>query len=367
MSAAFRLRVQILAFAVIAALGISYVAATYVGVPRLLGLSGYHVTVDLPRAGGLFDNAEVTYRGVPIGRVEDLQAGPDGVRAEAVITTDLDVPRDLEVLVRNRSAIGEQYLDLRPTGADGPFLADGDRLSVVEDDLPMPLDRLMTDVVAFNESVPTGDLRRVVTELYDASQGTGDDLRVLLGASTDLVRRASDGFAATTSLIHHGSAALRTQAAGSEDIRSFSADLRLVADALVASDENINQLISSTPGAAREIGRLVTEVGAPLASLFDDLLTLNGVLAGRRTELADVLGNAPDVIDAYYASLTGDVVRMGLVTNVTAPVPCTTGYDATPRREGHVTSDASLRTEVRCRSPLVRGSAAAPHDDRGVR
>lgn len=364
MTSAFRLRVQIAAFGVIAALGVSYVAATYVGLPRLVGLDGYRVTVELPRAGGLFENAEVTYRGVPIGRVEDLDAGPDGVQARVVITADVDVPRDVDVLVRNRSAIGEQYLDLRPTGPGGPFLAEGDTLSAAEDDLPLPLDRLLGNVVAFNESVPAKDLRRVVAELDDASRGAGADLRVLLAASTELVRQASAGFDATASLIEHGATVLRTQVAGSADIRSFSSDLRLVAAALADSDSSINELISNAPGAAREVTRLVTEVGAPMATLFDDLLTLNGLLATRRLELAEVLESAPAVIDAYDSVLDGDRLRMGVVANLGDPLPCTTGYDATPRRPGQTTSEGRLRMGVRCRSPLVRGASAAPHDER---
>ncbi|KAA1426139.1 MlaD family protein [Nocardioides antri] len=361
---ALRLRLQITAFVVIAALGITYVAATYVGVPRLVGLAGYHVTVEMPRAGGLFQNAEVTYRGVPVGRVEEMRAGPEGVRAEVVITSDIDIPRAVEVLVRTRSAIGEQYLDLRPTEAGGRSLVDGDTLTVTEERLPIPLEDLMGDLVAFNESVPTRDLRRVVTELYDATQGTGDDLRVLLDASSGLVRHASDGFAATSSLIHKGEAVLRTQVENSDHIRSFSADLRLIAETLAASDRSIDDLISRAPGAARQFGRLITEIGAPLSGLFGDLLTLNGVLASRRAEIADVLGRAPYVIDAYSSALQGGFLRMGLVANVTDPVPCTTGYGETARREGLETSDGRLRTDVRCQSPLVRGASGAPNDER---
>jgi len=360
----FKLRMQITAFVVIAALGVTYVAATYVGVPRLVGLSGYHVTVDLPRAGGLFQNAEVTYRGVPIGRVEEMRASPEGVRAEVVITTDLDVPRDVEVLVRTRSAIGEQYLDLRPQGTDGPTLADGDLLTVTEDRLPIPLDGLMRNLVEFNESVSTRDLRRVVHELYDATQGTGDDLHVLLEASSGLVREANDGFEATASLIDNGEAVLQTQVENSAYIRSLSSDLRLIAETLADSDATINDLISRAPGAARQFGGLITEVGAPLAGLFGDLLSLNEVLASRRVELADVLGRAYGVIDAYAAATEGGILRMGLITNVTDPVPCTNGYEATPRHNGLATSEGALRTDVRCQSPMVRGSGGAPHDER---
>ena len=57
-------KLQVLAFLVVSILGVTYVGVRYVGLgERLLG-GGYVVHVDLARAGGIFPNAPVTYRGV---------------------------------------------------------------------------------------------------------------------------------------------------------------------------------------------------------------------------------------------------------------------------------------------------------------
>ena len=61
-------------------LGMSYLGFKYVGLDRLILGSGYDVAADFKDSGGIFVNAEVTYRGVAVGRVSDMKLIDDGVR-----------------------------------------------------------------------------------------------------------------------------------------------------------------------------------------------------------------------------------------------------------------------------------------------
>ena len=63
-------RIQIVVFAVIAVLAIGYTGFHYANLGRLLGLRGYYVVqMELANGGGIFPQADVTYRGVSVGRV----------------------------------------------------------------------------------------------------------------------------------------------------------------------------------------------------------------------------------------------------------------------------------------------------------
>lgn len=107
------LRIKLIAFALLTVVGLSYVAVRYVHVGD--SLSGtYTVYADLPATGGLFANAPVSYRGVPVGRIRGVELHGDGVRAELRIDGGIRIPADLRAVVAHRSAVGEQYLDLRP-------------------------------------------------------------------------------------------------------------------------------------------------------------------------------------------------------------------------------------------------------------
>ncbi len=117
-------------------LGISYVSARYVGLGDLLLGAGYVVTADFDESGGIFENAEVTYRGVAVGRVDRLRLADDGVHVDLRIDSGVEVPKDTMAVVENRSAVGEQYVDLQPRTQGGPFLAAGDRID--DDATPHP-------------------------------------------------------------------------------------------------------------------------------------------------------------------------------------------------------------------------------------
>src|SRR5262249_27081243 len=118
-------KLQVLAFLVAGLIGVVYVGVTYVGLgDRLLG-RGYLVYADFAEAGGIFANAPVTYRGVPVGRVEAVMLHDHGARVRMRIDDGVRVSRDARAVVGQRSAVGEQFLDLRPETDAGPYLTDG--------------------------------------------------------------------------------------------------------------------------------------------------------------------------------------------------------------------------------------------------
>src|SRR4051812_50062470 len=95
----------------------AYLGFNYVGLDRVILGGGYEVAADFRDSGGIFVNAEVTYRGVAVGRVTDMELVDDGVRVTLRIDPGADpVPADTEAAVATRSAAGAQYVILRPTG-----------------------------------------------------------------------------------------------------------------------------------------------------------------------------------------------------------------------------------------------------------
>ncbi|WP_039947076.1 MlaD family protein, partial [Streptomyces sp. NRRL S-118] len=115
-------RLKNLAFLLVGVLVLGFVAVRYADLGRYAGLSDhYTVRVRLDATGGLFTHSDVTYRGVSVGRVGPIHLTDDGVEAELRIDESAPpIPADLEAVVASLSAVGEQYIDLRPAGSDGP-------------------------------------------------------------------------------------------------------------------------------------------------------------------------------------------------------------------------------------------------------
>src|SRR4029078_5123801 len=92
---------------VLASVGVRYVG----GGERWFG-GTYVVRAEFAEAGGIFTNAAVTYRGVPVGRVGPITLHGDGVLVELRLDGQVRVPADVRAVVADRSAVGEQYVDL---------------------------------------------------------------------------------------------------------------------------------------------------------------------------------------------------------------------------------------------------------------
>src|SRR6516225_10415324 len=98
-------RIQLVVFAVIAVLVIGYTGFHYANLGRLFGARGYYtVQMELASAGGIFPQADVTYRGVSVGRVGVVRLTPTGVEADLKISNSAPpIPANLRASVADLS------------------------------------------------------------------------------------------------------------------------------------------------------------------------------------------------------------------------------------------------------------------------
>lgn len=353
-------KAKLFVFMALAMVTTTFLAAQYVGLDRYVG--GYRITVELSEAGGLFDNSEVTYRGVPVGRVESLVATDNGALAVVRIKPGSpDLPADVEARVVNRSAIGEQYLDLRGGPLGGDKLGEGDRLTVSADGLPPALDGLLRSGRDFVASVPSDALTTVIDETYDLSRGNGQHLARLVETSSDFARTADKNFLVSASLIRSSGTVLATQEASAESFQSFSKDMALLAHALADQDDAWRTLIEQTPAAARELGLLFSTVGQPLGDLMGNLVSTAQVFGTNAAGVKETLIKLPEGISITYAVMTAKGLRMGVTPTFFNPLPCVNGYGATQLRPGLDTSPGKpFNTQAGCAVPPSAGNVRGP-------
>ena len=185
------IKVRLIAFVVLSAVGIVYVAGSFLGVTdRLLG-RGLKLHATLPTSGGLFVGSEVTIRGVKVGKVSRMEVIPSGVRVDLALEDETKVPLDTTIHVHNLSAVGEQYLDLRPHANKGPYAEAGDTFAGDADSLPMSEEQLLTELDAMVSSVDGNELSSVISELGQMFRGSADPLRRMVDSGTTFVDAAA--------------------------------------------------------------------------------------------------------------------------------------------------------------------------------
>jgi phospholipid/cholesterol/gamma-HCH transport system substrate-binding protein len=349
-------RIQVLVFIAVSLLGVAYVGVRYVGLGDALLHRSYSVGLELPAAGGIFPNASVAYRGVPIGRVGDVRLdggglGGDGVRVTLRIDRDVRVPSDLLAVVAQRSAVGEQYVDLRPNSDGGPYLRDGDTIPRERASIPLPMETLLSGLDALVRSVGVENLSIVVDELGRAFAGNEAALRTLLDANSALLHDANQHLPELVDLIHNGQTVLDTQADSADAIKRWAAALARLSQTLRDSDGDLRRLLAEGPPAAAETVRLLHGLDPSVGVLLGNLVTVNDIAVRRLPGIEQILVVYPIVVAGGFTVAPGDgTAHLGLVVNVNDPSACTYPPGGPPQ----------CSAEQEAGGSGVRGSANAP-------
>ncbi|MBA8978543.1 phospholipid/cholesterol/gamma-HCH transport system substrate-binding protein [Streptomyces calvus] len=361
-------RLKNLAFLLVAVLALSYLGIRYADLGRYVGVADYYtVDVRLPRTGGLFTHSDVTYRGVSVGRVGPIDLTADGVVAELRIRKSAPrIPADTRAVVAGLSAVGEQYIDLRPESDGGPYLADGTRIAQSDTQVPAPVTDVLTGLDDLVTSVPLEDLRTVVDEFGEVFEGHGDDLQVLLDSGGAFVAAADRALPSTSRLITDGETVLRTQAEEARAIRDFATGARELARTLKGSDADLRRLLAVTPEAATQVSGVLRDLDPSLGVVLANLLTTSEIAVTRQRGMEELLVTYPAAVAAGATAVDGGKLNLGMAVTFFQPLPCTTGYGGTRYRNGLDLGTApALNTGAACTAPAssgsnVRGSANAP-------
>lgn len=356
--------IKVAVFVMVALLGIGYLGIAYLGAPQWFGSGAYTVHLDLADAGGIYTNAEVSYRGVQIGKVGDMRLSADGIQVDLDITSTTPLPADAHATVADGSVIGEQYVDLTSTHSTGPYLRAGSTIPQQRTTLPPPVQDLLGSSEQLFASVPIPSLRTVVDQLYTATNGVGPSLQQLITSTDTFFGTASGDIGNTTSLIGNSQTVLATQQAESGQIGQFSANLALIGAQLQDSNGDISQVLANAAPAADQVSGLVSSLNSAdtLTTLLSSLLTTSTVLAQGEDGLRTVLVELPVDVSIGNSVIQPQGINVGLVPTFFNPTPCTAGYQGTTKQPGSKTTPGpSLNTAAGCVAPASSGQ-----DERGT-
>ncbi|MFL5910213.1 MAG: MCE family protein [Gaiellaceae bacterium] len=362
-------KIQLVIFAIITMVTMAYTAVNIIGLGQGVLDLRYKVYLDLTDSGGIFQNAEVTYRGVTVGRVGPLHLTADGVRVELRIDRGKKVPATgVQAYVLNRSGVGEQYVDLRPAG-NGPSLKNGDVIPRDHTHLPVQTYELLHNVDALVRTVNPKDLGTVVDELDKGLSGTGADLQSLLDSNKRILEALNASYPETIELLDNGRTVLDTQVDLGPTFRQFSHDLASLTTELKHGDGDIRSLLNATPSALDQGNDLFDRLEPTLPTLLANGSVIGQVLTSRYPQLRQMLVTYPLIVGGAFTVAPGDgTVHFGVELNLNSPPVCTKGYESTRVRYPQDTRPASVNPKASCKLPKnspsdVRGSRNAPPPD----
>jgi phospholipid/cholesterol/gamma-HCH transport system substrate-binding protein len=170
-------RIQLTIFAIVTVLTVSAISIFYLHLPAAVGIGAYKVDANFAAGGGIYENANVTYRGVTVGRVESVGLTNDGVVAHMRLNSGTPVPDNVTATVKSVSAVGEQYIDLvPPEKPSSAKLRNGASISKDRTAIGQDISGLLTESDRLVASVGDTRLQDLLRETFKAFNGSGPEL-----------------------------------------------------------------------------------------------------------------------------------------------------------------------------------------------
>jgi phospholipid/cholesterol/gamma-HCH transport system substrate-binding protein len=362
-------RIQLMIFATVTVLCVGAIAIFYLRVPARLGIGAYDITADFDAAGGLYRYANVTYRGVTVGRVEAVDLSNTGVVAHMQLNSDFKVPENVKATVKSVSAVGEQYVDLvPPSDPSKSALHDGSRITdtAIGQDIAGLLNQAQTLV----SSISNTRLQDLLRETFKAFSGSGPDLARLIQSARALVDEANANWPETAQLIDQLGPFLQAQIQSGDDIKSLSNGLARFTTELRQADPQLRALLTTAPSAAAEANTTFSGIRPTFPVLAASLAELGrvGVIYNKSIEQALVIFPAlMSALITVAGGVPGDEGgKLDFKLDLGDPPPCSTGF--IPPQFIRPPADQTLRDlpkDMYCKVPqndpsAVRGARNYP-------
>jgi phospholipid/cholesterol/gamma-HCH transport system substrate-binding protein len=363
-------RIQLAIFAIIGTIGVIAMVLFYIQAPTLLGIGRMTVTLELPATGGLYRFSNVTYRGVQVGKVTAVALAANGAKATLSLGTSPKIPANLQADVLSVSAVGEQYVDLRPRTDSAPYLHDGSVIAMHDTTIPQAVGPMLDQVSALVKSLPKNKIAQLLDESFQAFNGAGYDFGSLADSSSRISADANSIIDRTRTLTEDSGPLLDAQAQTTDSIRRWAHSLAGISDVLVTDDSKVRTILQNGPGALDEASRLFEQIKPTLPVLLANLTTIGQIGITYHPSLEQVLVLLPASV-GYTSTAAGmnwpdGKARGDFALTIDDPPICTVGFLPpnqwrSPSDTGDVDTPDGLYCKLPQDSPLaVRGARNYP-------
>jgi phospholipid/cholesterol/gamma-HCH transport system substrate-binding protein len=329
-----RIKIQFALFTAIALIAGLIMIFGYMRAPAMFGVGRYTVTVDLPQAAGLYETANVTYRGTEVGRVTSVHLTDAGVTAVLTLKSDIKIPSDLDVQVHSQSAVGEQYVALLPRNGTSSPLKNGDVIPVSRASVPPDINSLLDATNRGLEAVPQDNLETAINESYTAIGGLGPELSRLVKGSTQLAIDARRNLGPLVALIDGSKPVLDSQSDTSDAVQAWAAHLAAITGQLQTHDTDVGGLLRNAAPAADQARQLFDRIQPTLPILLANLVSVGQVALTYQNDIEQLLVVFPAAIAAEQAGILANLNTkqayrgqyLSFNLNINLPPPCATGF-----------------------------------------
>jgi phospholipid/cholesterol/gamma-HCH transport system substrate-binding protein len=349
--------VRMIALLIVTVAGVYYIAIDAAGVKVLN--KPFTVHVIMPAAGGIYQDASVTYRGVDIGKVSSLHLYPDHVEVDLAIDKGAKIPANATASVRELTAAAEQYMDLVPASTDPPYLHAGSVIPEDRTSIPVSVGTALNSVNALVNSLHAQDLNTLSQALAQGLSGAGQDLRAIILDSNTIVAALQDAVPGTEEVINAGNNVLATFNNTSNEFSDFSANLNALTAQIDQSNATLENLLRDGSTASTKLEQFLSANQQDTITLIQNLSAVSNTTYARQAAFKAIFEVLPLFSTDVASVTTGGQIRFELNFNYQNTV-CP--YTSTMMEPTSLVALADLTGNCGTEAPdlLQRGADKAP-------
>ena len=255
-----------------------------------------HMEVHLARSGGALPGAEVTYLGVSIGRVTAADLTDEALVLQLEIDPEGEMASELRADVRQKTSLGEPYVDLAPATPDAPAGdPDGAVVPVERTTTPETLDVLFRAGEQLLDGIDPND----IGELADGMSGLvghEGDLRDILAAGAELGDIVVERQAELGRLFASSAELVATLDAHQDDLRAALAGGADLGRVLAGRQAELRSILAGGARFGVEGAELLRRSEAGLEGTLTGLDATLHTLASRPTKVHEILVWTPKFV-----------------------------------------------------------------------
>jgi phospholipid/cholesterol/gamma-HCH transport system substrate-binding protein len=343
------IKIQLILFAILTLIALVALGWYYLRLPSLVGIGQYKLYAELPRSGGLYSTANVTYRGTTIGKVIEVTPTEHGARAEMSIDSKFKIPADASANVHSVSAIGEQYLDLVSTGNPGQYLSAGQ--TITDSTVPSEVGPALDSAYRGLEALPREKIDSLLTETSEAVGGLGPALQRLVDSTTAIASDFKDNLSPVNDIINNSTPILDSQVNSGDAISQWSANLNVIAGQTAEQDQALRSGLQQAAPTADQLNTVFSDVKDSLPQTLANLEVVLDMLKRYHAGVEQALVILPQggAVSQAGTIFEGEgLLHFGLSIN--QPPPCLTGFlPASQWRSPADTTTAPLPSGTYCK------------------
>lgn len=264
------------------------------------------IWVTAPAASGALPGAEVTYLGIGIGRVASTELAGDVVRVELDIESGRPMASELRASIRQKSALGEPYVDLAPATADAVPATeiDGMEIPIERVEVPAALNGLLEDADQLLASVDPADISTIVDGL-SGFVGNEAAFRELLASSADISGALTARSAELESLLGSLATLATTLDARRGDLAAGIVGFDRLGGVLAGRTAELERILATGGELGVSGAGLVADIRDDLTGVLGGLDTVTGELARRPVQVAEIAQLTPLMITRFGLTFDG--------------------------------------------------------------